>query len=60
MPTINISTHFNFKISTSPLQNQCNTRVCHRISSLVFFSQIALFRVLLFNPTIENEKATNK
>jgi len=43
-----------------PPQNQCNTRVCHRIDSLVFFSQIVLFRVLLFNPTIENEKATNK
>jgi len=49
--------HFTLKY---PLQNQYNTRMCHIIGSVDFFSQIVLFPFLLFNPRIVNEKATDK
>jgi len=42
-----------------PLQNQYNTRVCHIIGSLVFFSQIVLLPILLFKPAIVNDKVTD-
>ena len=52
-----ISTPFTLKC---PLQNQCNTRVCQIIGSLVFLVIIVSFPFLLSNPTVVNEKATDK
>jgi len=54
-PKFTISTLFTLKC---PPQNQHNTRVCHIIGSLVFWSNF-LFHILLFNPTSVNEKATD-
>jgi len=56
MQQLNISTLFTLKY---PFQNQYNTKVCHIIGCLVFL--VKLFRfILYFNPTIVNEKATDR
>jgi len=54
----NIYTLFTFKY---PLQNQYNTRVSNNWQSSILEVKLAIdLCPLLFNPTIVNEKATDK
>ena len=58
MPKFNNSTHFHLKYPLRVNVTQ-DTQVSHNWQCSLFRSKF-LFRFLLFNPTIENEKVTDK